>query len=133
MQDLAVHRDGDTLGGVDDAPHVLAVDHPVLVADRDHPARVEALDVGAGDADVGGADLHPRHQLRLLEHALDRVHGGLEVDDDTLAQALGLGLADSDHVEATLVRDLGHDGADLVGADVEADNIAVFLLGQTTS
>ena len=130
VQDLAVHRDRDRLGGVDHAAHVLLVDHPVLVGHRDHAARVEALDVGAGDADVGRADLDAGHQLRLLEHALDRVDGGLEVDHDTLAQAARLRLADADHVEAALVRDLGDDRADLVGADVQADDVAILLLGQ---
>ena len=56
------------------------------------------------------------------------VDGGLEVDDHALAQALGLRLADADDVEAPLVGDLGHDRADLVGADVEADDVAVLLL-----
>ena len=102
----------------------------VLARDRDHAARVEAADVGAGDAHVGRADLDAGHQLGLLDHALDRVDGGLEVDDDALAQALGLGLADADDVEAALVGDLGHDRADLVGPDVEADDVAVFLLRQ---
>ena len=78
--------------------------------------------------DVGGADLDPGHELGLLEHALDRVDRGLEVDDDALAQALRLGLADADHVEAALVGDLGDDRADLVGADVEPDDVAVLLL-----
>src|SRR5206468_10858625 len=91
---------------------------------------VEALDVGPRDPHVGGADLPPRHELGLLEHALDRVHGGLEVDDHALAQALGLGLADADDVEPALVGDLRHDGADLVGPDVEADDVTVFLLRQ---
>ena len=113
-----------------DPAHVLALDDAVLAGDGDHAPRVEAADVGAGDAHVGGADLDPGHQLRLLHHALDRLDGGLEVDDHALAQALGLGLADADDVEAALVGDLGHDRADLVGADVEADDVAVLLLGQ---
>ena len=36
VQDLAVERDRDGLGGVDHPAHVLAVDHAVLVRDRDH-------------------------------------------------------------------------------------------------
>ena len=38
VQDLAVDRDRDGLGGVDRAPHVLAVDLAVLARDRDHAA-----------------------------------------------------------------------------------------------
>ena len=61
-----------------------------LLGDGDDAPGVEAADVGAGEADVGGADLDAGHELRLLHHPLDGVDGGLEVDDDALAQALGL-------------------------------------------
>ena len=36
VQDLAVHGDGDRLGRLDRAAHVLALDHAVLAGDRDH-------------------------------------------------------------------------------------------------
>src|SRR4029453_19044850 len=82
---------------------------------------------------VGGADLDAGHELRLLEHPLDRVHGGLEVDDDALPESLALRLADPDDVEASLVRDLRDDRADLVRPDIEPDDVAVFLLGHAHS
>ena len=93
------------------------------------PRELKPADVGAGQAHVGGADLDPRHELRLLHHALDGVDGGLEVDDHALAQALALGLADADDVEAPLFGDLGDDRAHLVGAHVEADDVTFLLLG----
>ena len=67
-----------------------------------------------------GRDFH----FEIKEHSLAHVH------HHALAQALGLGLPDADDVEAALVGDLRHDGADLVRAHVEADDVAVFLLRQ---
>ena len=43
MDDLAVHRDGDRLGGIDHPLDILAADLAVL--DGDHPLGVEPLDV----------------------------------------------------------------------------------------
>ena len=63
-----------------------------------------------------------RHQLGLLQHALDRPHRGLDVDDHALAQpARRLG-AEPDDVEAAVGTDLGDDRDDLRRADVEADD-----------
>ena len=60
VDDVAVRGDGDGLGLVDDAPHVLAGDLAVLAGDGDDAAAVEALDVGPGDAEEGRVDLHAR-------------------------------------------------------------------------
>ena len=103
VEDLAVEGDGHGLGGVDDPTHVLLVDHAVLVGDGDHAPRVEALDVGAGDADVGGADLHPRHELGLFLGLLDGRGRGLEVDDDALAQAPASNVANAKNLDAIRV------------------------------
>ena len=52
------------------------------------PVRVEAADVAAGDAGERRGDLAVGHQLGFLERALDRRHGGLDVDHHALLQAL---------------------------------------------
>ena len=49
MKDLLVGRNVDGLRRVDDPPHVERRD--LLVLDRDHSGRVEALDVAPGDPD----------------------------------------------------------------------------------
>jgi len=65
VDDLAVHRDGDRLGGLDDAFHVGGRDLVVLARDRDDAAAVDAADVVAGDAGVDALDLDARHALGL--------------------------------------------------------------------
>ena len=60
VDDLPVGRDRDGLGLLDDPADVVAGDLPVLARDGDHPAAVEALDVGARDADEGRVDGHVR-------------------------------------------------------------------------
>ena len=113
-----VERDRDRLRLVDDAVDVLLPD--LLVLHRDDAVRRERLDVAAGDAGVDGADLAARHVLGLLDRALDRGDGGVDVDDHALAQALRRVRADADDVDA-VVGHLADDGADLRRADVEAD------------
>ena len=80
VQDLLVVRDRDRLRRLDDAVDVGLRDF--LLLDRDHAARVEAADVAAGDAGVDLGDPAVGHQLGLLQHALDRRHRRLDVDDD---------------------------------------------------
>ena len=68
--------------------HALDVERADLaVLDRHHAVRVEAPDVAAGDAGERRGDLAVGHQLGLLERALDRGHGGLDVHHHALLQA----------------------------------------------
>ncbi len=69
---------------------------------------------------VDGGDLAPRHVLGLLDRALDRGDGGVDVDHHALPQPLRRVRADADDVDA-LVGHLADDGADLRRPDVEAD------------
>ena len=92
------------------------------------PLRVEAADVAAGDAGVDLADPAVGHQLGFLEHALDRRHRRLDVDDDALLQAARRLRAEADDVERAVGRDLGDDRDDLRRADVEADDQILVVL-----
>ena len=65
------------------------------------------------------ADLDAGHQLRFLDRLLDRLHGGVEIDDDAALESLRLRHAEPDDVDATVVDQLADDGADLRGPDVE--------------
>ena len=123
MDDFAVHGDGDGLGGVDDAAHVLLGDFAVL--DGDHALGVEALDVAAGDTGIDRLDLAAGHQLGLFDGLADGGDRALDVDDDPFAQAAGRAGADADDVDAVL-GDVADDGADLGGADIETDD-QIFL------
>ncbi len=127
---LAVHGDGDRLGGVDDPAHVL-VGH-LAVADGDHPLGVEALDMPPGDARVNQLDLAAGHQLGLLQRLADRLDGALDVDDDAFAQSLGRARADADDIQS-LVGLVADDGANLRGSDVQSDNEVVLLVAHAFS
>ena len=72
VDDLPVRRDGQGLGLVDDPLDVLPADLAVLAGDGDDAPGVEALDVGAGDADVRRADLDSGHELGLFLGLLER-------------------------------------------------------------
>ena len=91
-------------------------------------AAVEALDVGAGQREMDGVDLHTGHQLRFLEHALDRSHGRLDVHDHALLEAARRLRAEPDHVERALGAHLGDDRHDLRRADVQADDQVLVVL-----
>ena len=123
VQDLAPCRQRHRLRRVDRAPHVVARDLAVLAGDRDHAAAVESLDVGTGQREMDGVDLDARHQLRFLDRLLDRVDGGIDVDDDAALDAARLGDADADNVERAVVHAFADDCGDARGADVKADDI----------
>ena len=123
---LAVHGNGDRLGGVDHAPDVFVVHLAVL--DGDHALGVEAFDVAAGDAGENRLDLTAGHQLRLLQRLADGADRGLDVDHHPFAQPLGRAGADAHDVQP-LVGEIADDGADLGGADIKPDNQIISLAG----
>ena len=85
VQDLLVGRDRHRARGLDDAIDVHR--RHFLVLDRDHAIRVETLDVAAGDSRIDLFHLGVGHQLDFLDHARNRRHRLLDVDDDALPQA----------------------------------------------
>src|SRR5208283_230464 len=118
VQDFLIGRYRDRLGRVDDALDVAL--HDLLVPDGDDAVRVEAAHVAARDPGVDRVNLAPRHQLRLFDRALNRLHGRLDVDHDSFLQPARRMAADADDLERPVGLDLAHDRDDLAGADVEA-------------
>ncbi len=90
VQNLASRRQGNRLGGIDRAPHVVAGNLAVLARDRDDAAAVESLDVRARDGDVDRVDFDTGHQLCLLDGAFDGVDRRLEVHDRAAPDAFRL-------------------------------------------
>jgi hypothetical protein len=84
VDDLLIRRDRDRLGGVDHVLDVAARD--LLVAYRNDPVGVQAAHVAAGDAGEHRVDLAARHELGFFHRTLDRLHGGFDVDDDSLLE-----------------------------------------------
>src|SRR5439155_1848057 len=125
VEDLAVLRNVDGAGGIEDALEIALLHF--LVLHRHHSLRVEAADVTAGDARIDGADLGPGHQLRLLHRLVDGGDRRLDVDHHAFAQPAGGVRADPDHVDP-VGTDLADDAADLGGPDVEPDDDFALLL-----
>ena len=121
VQDLAAGRQRHRLGGVDRPPHVVAGDLAILAGHRDHAAAVEPLDVRTRQREVHRVDLDAGHQLGFLDRLLDRIHRGLEIDDDAALDAARLGDADADDVEAAVVEAFADDAGHRRRADVEPD------------
>ncbi len=119
VEDFLVRWNRDGARGVDHAFDIGMRDLAVL--DRDDAVRVEAADVSAGDAGIDGLDLAASHQLRLLDRALDRLHGGFDVDHHALLQAPRRMRAQAHHLDRAVRQHFADDGDDLGSADVQPD------------
>ncbi|MCY1415824.1 hypothetical protein D9M71_313200 [compost metagenome] len=120
VQHALVGGDGDRLGRVEDAVDVRRAH--LAVADRHDAVGVQAADVVAGDADECRVDTAAGHLLGLVDGALDRLHGGLDVHHHALLQAAGRMGPDADDLQLAVGRDLAHQRHHLGGADVQADD-----------
>ena len=120
MQDPLVARDRHSLRRLQHAIHV-GVGH-LAVLDRHDARRVLALRVRARDRRVHAADLAAGHQLGFLDRALDRLHGGFDVDHHAALEPARFVAADADHLDRVARRILADQGHHLGGADVEADD-----------
>src|SRR5437867_3927964 len=99
----------------------------VLAGDGDDAAAVDTTDVAAGDARVDACDLDACHLLGLADGGLDRLHSGVDVDDDSAPEAARGRGADADDVEAAVRGRLGDHRADLRRAHVEPDDRILSL------
>ena len=93
----------------------------VWAATDDLAGRVEALDLGAADADEGLVDLPARQPLGPLDGVADRADGLLDVDDRAALQPRRRHRAVADDREPAVAPDLADQRADLARADVECD------------
>src|SRR5690606_24680696 len=126
VQDLAIRRHGHVRGILQDALHVALRDLSVAVGDGDDPPALEALHVIAGDTDDYAADGHARCPLGLVDGMLRGRYRLVDVHHDAAVQPFGFGHTDAQDVDAVQVVDGGHHGANLRGADVDADHNAVI-------
>ena len=98
----------------------------LLVADADHAVGVQAAHVAAGDAGIHRVDLAAGHELGFLHRALDRLHGGLDVDHHALLQSARGLRAEAEELDRAVGLDFAHQRHDLGGADVESDDQIAF-------
>jgi hypothetical protein len=125
VNDLLIGRYRYRPRGIDD-PIDVARRH-LFVPDRDDAVGVEAADVIAGDAGIHRVDLAAGHQLRFLDGALNRLHRGLDVDDDAFLQAPGWMNADTDDFDAVVLGYFADDGRHLGCTDIQTHD--QFLVG----
>ena len=95
--------------------------------ERDDPLAVFRRDVAACNAGIDGIDLNRRHQLGFLHRLLDRFHGTLDVDHDTLAEPSRRAGSHPDNIEHAIIGDFRHDGADLRGPDIQPHKNLITL------
>ena len=121
VQDLAIRWDRDRARDLDGAVDVLATDLAMVPGDGDLARRVQALDVLAADAHEGAVDLPAGEALRLLDRVRDRPDGLVDVDDDALLEARCRDGPVAHDRQTPVPAHLADEGADLAGADVDAD------------
>lgn len=106
MQHPLVRRDRHRLGGIQ-YPFDIRRVH-LAIADRHDAVGIEAADVVAGDADERRVDTATGHLLGLVDGALDRLHGGLDVHHHALLQAAGRMSTDANDLQLAIGRHLAH-------------------------
>lgn len=106
MQHPLVRRDRHRLGGIQ-YPFDIRRVH-LAIADRHDAVGIEAADVVAGDADERRVDTATGHLLGLIDGALDRLHGGLDVHHHALLQAAGRMSTDANDLQLAIGRHLAH-------------------------
>ena len=120
MQDLLVGRDRHCLGRFKHAVEIGIAD--LAVTDRHDAGRVAALHVIAGNRRVDRTDLAAGHQLGFFDCALDRLHGGFDVDHHAALQPARFMRADADDFDGIARRILADQRHHFRCADVEADD-----------
>ena len=128
VDDFAVVGDGDGLGGVEGARHVILVDHPAR--DTHHAAAVDRGNVAAGQADQGGGDLQARRALGFVDRAGDGLGSRCQVDDRAFAYALGRLDAHAQNTQGALPLDSCDQGAHLCRSDINSDTIDLSMASQ---
>jgi hypothetical protein len=78
--------------------------------------------MAAGNARVDRLDLAARHQLRFLDRATDRLHGGFDIDDHAFFQSARGMRAEADDFDITFRVHLADDRNHLGCADIQTDD-----------
>ena len=106
--------------------NIVAIDVPRAMPERDSAAAVHAANVAAGDADDRALDGHAGDAFGFFDRAPDRSRRRADIGDQALAQSLGFRRAHGDEFHARFIH-FADDGARLRAADVQRDQIFIFL------
>ena len=120
VQHALVRRDGHGLGGVEYALQIRRAHF--AIANGHNAVAVEAADMVAGHADKGRVNAATGHQLGFFHSALDRLHGGFDIDHHALLQTARRMGADADDFQLTVRIHFTDQRHHLGGTDIEADD-----------
>ena len=126
VQHHAILGKRDIARGIHGVAHVVAVDVPRPVPQRDAAAAVHAANVAAGDAGDDPLDGHAGDAFGFFDRAPHRSRRRADVGDQSLAQALGFRRAHGHKFRARFGQ-LADDGARLRAAHIQRDQILFFF------
>ena len=126
MQDLAVLRKRDIAGRIHGAAHVFTLNISRMLSQGDAAAAVYPAHVAAGHSDQRLLHRHIRHAFGLFDRTADGAHRGIKIDDQALAQSLGLRRAKRQKLHQ-FTFDFRDQHAGLCAADVQPNQVFVFF------
>ena len=88
VENLAVFGKRNVAGSVDGTAHVIAFDVTRAMAERDPTTAVHTANVATCDADERGFNRHIGHAFGFFHRAPNGANRGIEIYDQSLAQAL---------------------------------------------
>jgi hypothetical protein len=121
VQHFAVHGYHDGPGSLDDALDVGLAYLAPLAGDGHDASGVDALDIGAGNADEAVLDLAAGHQLRGFDGLGHRLERRFDIDDDAFAQPGARSHAYAGNLEESIVIVFADYSACLGRADIKPD------------
>ena len=126
VQNFAVFGKRDVACGIHRPAHVITLNVARTLSQSDATAAVYAAHVRAGHADHRLFHGHVRHALGFLDGAANRTDGGVEINNQTLAQALGLRRAERQKSDDP-VFDFRDQDTCLCAADIQPNQVFVFF------
>src|SRR6266568_2042976 len=126
VKNFAIFRERDVAGGVHGAAHVFALDVARARTQRDAASAIHSANMMSGDADKRFFDGNIGHAFGFFDGAANRTDRGIEIDDQTLAQAFGFGRAKRQKFN-DLAFDFRDQDRSLSAANIQPHQVFVFL------
>src|ERR1700693_4927672 len=126
VKNFAVIGKRNVTSGVDGTANIFAFDITWARAQGDSAAAVHAAHMIAGNADHGRLHRNVRHALGFFHSTPNGAHGGIQINNQTFAQALGFRGAQSEKIDLLFV-DFSDHRAGFCAADIQPDDVFISL------
>jgi len=126
VQNFAIFGKGDVARGIYGTANVVALDVAAAMPKGDAAAAVHSANMTSCDADDCGLDGNVGDAFRFFNGATNGANGGVQIDDEALAQAFGFGRAEREKFHLFLI-DFRDQGARFRAANVQTNDVPVFL------